>query len=374
MYAVGLAQNTKGPVLRELPKPFIETEDQVLVKVLQVGIDGTDRNMIRYDEKDLPPGEDFITLGHEALGRVEAVGSKVKTLRPGDMVTPTVRRGCNECAPCLNGQSDMCYTGRYKERGIHKLHGFFTEYFVEREEYLVKVPPDLGPLAILAEPLSISEKALSQLRSLQLRVPWLCEHAEHNYGSEAWGHCKQALVIGAGPLGLLGIALLRLAQVDTWVVEVASPEHKKVQLLKELGAHHVDAREKTPLVITEEVGSPDFILEASGASDVAFNLLPTLARNGVYILTGIPRGISQVCLDGNLTLRQLVRYNQLIVGIINSNREHYVAALHDLASLKQTFGPIMDSFISHRFRLLDYEEAFNFESKDQVKVIFDLTL
>lgn len=200
MYAVGLEKGSQGLVVREMPRPFIEADDQVLVKVLRAGICGTDRNMVQWDEKDFPPGEDFLTLGHEAVGIVEAAGLGVKALSPGDTVVPTVRRGCGECACCLNGQSDMCCTGLYRERGIHKLHGYFTEYFVDQEQYLVKVPPGVGDLAVLTEPLSISEKSISQLRILQLRVPWLCLHREHQYGAEGWGHCKTALVVGAGPI------------------------------------------------------------------------------------------------------------------------------------------------------------------------------
>lgn len=372
MYGVGLEKASKGPVLREVPKPFIEADNQVLVKVLHAGICGTDRNMIKYDEKDFPPGEDFLILGHEAVGKVEAVGPGVKTVGPGDIVVPTVRRGCGQCACCLNGQSDMCCTGLYRERGIHKLHGYFTEYFVDEEEYLVKVPPGLDDIAVLAEPLSIGEKALSQLRTLQLRVPWLYRHRQHEPGAKEWAHDKIALVVGAGPIGLLGTALLRLGDADTYVIEIVGEEHIKVQLLRELGAHHIDGRAKSIEDIVTKAGNPDIILEASGASQLALSLMPILARNGVYIFTGIPRGESEVQLDGNLILRQMVRFNHLIIGSLNSNREHFVMALHDMAKLREQFGSVMDKIITHRYPLLDYQEAFQPKGTSELKVIFDM--
>jgi len=372
MYAVGLEKGSHGLVVREIPKPFIESDNQVLVKVLQAGICGTDRNMIRWGEKDFPPGEDFLVLGHEAMGQVQVVGPGVKTLQPGDIVVPTVRRGCGQCACCLNGQSDMCCTGLYRERGIHKIHGYFTEYFVDDEEYLAKVPTGLADLAVLTEPLSISEKAIRQLRTLQLRVLWLARHQEHQPGAKEWGHGKIALVIGAGPIGLLGTALLRLGDAETYVIEIVGEEHIKVQLIRELGAHYIDGRGKTVEDIVAEMGNPDIILEASGASKLALSLMPILARNGVYILTGIPRGEREVQLDGNLILRQMVRCNHLIIGSLNSNREHFVTALHDLARLRDTFGSVLDKAITHRYHLLDYQEAFQPKGSSELKVIFDM--
>ncbi|MFQ5925726.1 MAG: glucose 1-dehydrogenase, partial [Dehalococcoidia bacterium] len=356
----------------EVPKPFIEADNQVLVKVLYAGICGTDRNMINYDEKDFPPGEDFLILGHEAVGRAEAVGPGVKTVEPGDIVVPTVRRGCGQCACCLNGQSDMCCTGLYRERGIHKLHGYFTEYFADEEEYLVKVPPGLDDIAVLTEPLSISEKAISELHTLQLRVPWLYRHREHEPGTKEWGHDKIALVIGAGPIGLLGTALLRLGNAETHVIEIVGEKHIKVQLIRELEAHYIDGRGKTAEDIVAKSGNPDIILEASGASQLALNLIPTLARNGVYILAGIPRGEGEVRVDGNLILRQIVRSNHLIIGSLNSNREHFVAALHDMAKLRDSYSSVLDKVITHRYSLLDYQEAFKSKGTSELKVIFDM--
>lgn len=375
MYAVGLEKDSKGPVLREMPKPFIAKDNQALVKVLYAGICGTDRNIIRWQERDLPPGEDFLTLGHEAVGVVEAVAAGVKTLHPGDIVVPTVRRGCGRCSCCLNGQSDMCCTGLYTERGIHKVHGFFTEYFVEEEQYLIKVPANLPPLlATLAEPLSISEKALGQLRTLQLRVPWLCSHTEHRYDAEKWGHCKKALVVGAGPIGFLGTMLLRQAAVQTYLVEVVGEEHIKVQLVRQMGATYIDGRGKTPEDIAQIAGSPDIILEASGASVLSLGLLPFLARNGVFIFTGIPRGKIEACVDSNFLLAQLVRSNQLIIGSINSNREHFVAALKDLVAFASTSASFLGKVISHQFSLLDYVEALQMEGPQVMKVVFNMQL
>ena len=77
-------------------------------------------------------------------------------------------------------------------------------------------------------------------------------------------------------------------------------------------------------------------------------------------------------LDGNLILRQMVCYNHLIIGSLNSNREHFVAALHDMAKLRDTFGSVLGKVITHRYPLLDYQEAFQPKGTSELKVIFDM--
>ena len=145
----------------EMPMPEIVQDDDVLVRVEQVGLDGTDFNIVRMNLQDMAPGQETMTLGHEMVGKVEKIGSGVKTLSPGDVVTMTARRGCGQCHPCEHNQSDRCMTGLFTERGIHKLDGVLSEYVVDREQYIVKVPPELREFAVFTEPLSIVEKAIS---------------------------------------------------------------------------------------------------------------------------------------------------------------------------------------------------------------------
>src|ERR1700756_2361562 len=79
----------------ELPKPSLDEVPGgrgVLVRVLRVGIDGTDREINAAEYGAAPPGDDYLILGHESFGRVEAVGSDVTELAPGDYVVASVRR------------------------------------------------------------------------------------------------------------------------------------------------------------------------------------------------------------------------------------------------------------------------------------------
>ena len=377
MRALGLRKGAREAEAFTVPEPGIRNPDEVLVQALQTGICGSDRAAITNALADPPPGEDFIILGHEGLGRVLTVGDEVKGLSAGDLVVPTVRRGCGDCPACASGQSDFCFTGRYTERGLHKLHGFFAERYVEEAQYLVKVPPGLAHVAVLTEPMSIMEKAVQQALFIQDRMPWACPPGVKDVPAEeahlaAWGHCKTALVVGAGPVGLLGLALVRLAGMNAWLVERKDPEHPKVQLARRLGADYIDSRGLTPEETASKVGPVDLIVEATGASDLALSLIPLLGRNAIYVLTGIPRGSSQVCVDGNRILSQTVRMNQVIVGVVNANRRHFEAVLADMAKIEQQFPGFLSSLITHRFALADYREALGPRTADQIKVIFQV--
>src|SRR5438067_10196369 len=93
--------------------------DDVLVQTLRVGVCGTDRHVMEraFDpRRQLPSGSEYLVLGHEAVGRVLEVGTGVQSVKPGDLVVPTVRRGCGECEACAADQADVCFTGLYRER------------------------------------------------------------------------------------------------------------------------------------------------------------------------------------------------------------------------------------------------------------------
>ncbi len=246
MLAVGMLRGQSGVHSFELPRPSIKRPDEVLIRVKEVGLDGTDFNMVRYNLQDMAEGRDRIVIGHEVVGTVEKVGASVKSLTPGDIVTVTVRRGCGECPPCLHNMSDMCLTGRFKERGIHKLDGFLSQFVVDQEQYIAKVPPKSAKLAVFTEPLSIIEKGIQQVRLIQSRLPWACSHPEHAFSSQHWGECKIALVIGAGSLGLLAIALLRIAKVTVFASDIVPEDSPKVSLAHRMGAGYIDARTKSP--------------------------------------------------------------------------------------------------------------------------------
>ncbi len=375
MLAVGLVRGKQGVYPFELPKPEIKRPDEVLVRVKEVGLDGTDSNMIRKNRQDFPEGRDEMAVGHEMVGVVEEVGNGVESVKAGDAVTVTVRRSCGECSPCLHNASDMCLTGRYKERGLHKLDGFLTQFVVDQEQYIARVPPDLVKLAVFTEPVSIVEKGIQELRIIQSRIPWTCEHPEHAFLLPQWGGCKIALVVGAGPLGLIAVALLRLAGISVFAADVVPEDHIKVNLLHRMGAGYLDARNRTPAELVDLGGTEqylDIIFEASGAAATAVELIKYMGRGSIYVMTGIPGEETLMQVDAAQLVRQIVSHNQVLVGSVNSNRSHFEMALKDIGRINSSFNGILEEMLTQHLNLKDFEKAFSPTGPNHIKTVIEV--
>lgn len=378
MLAVGMRRGAPGVHSFNIPKPEIKQPDEVLVRIKEVGLDGTDFNMVRYGLPDIAEGRNELVMGHEMVGVVEEVGSAVKSLAPGDPVTMTVRRGCGICHPCLHNQSDMCMTGLFTERGIHQLDGFLTQYAVDQEQYIVKVPSSLAKSAVLAEPLSIVEKGIAELRIIQSRFPWTCPHPEHTFDSPHWGGCKTALVVGAGPLGLMATALLRLAAVHTYVSEIVPEDHPKIGLVKRMKGRYIDARTKSPKELVDlccslsSTGNLEIIFEASGAADTALGLINYMTRSSIYVMTGIPRGDAVIQVDAAQLVRQIVRFNQVVFGSVNSNRRHFEMALTDMEKIDSQFPGLLHDIFTERLPLSEFRQAFIPRESTHIKTIIEI--
>src|SRR6478609_3031217 len=174
----------------------------VLVKVLRVGVDGTDKEINAAEYGAAPKGFDFLVIGHEGFGRVEAVGPNVTELKPGDYVVATVRRPGRSIYDLI-GTNDMTTDDTYFERGINLRHGYLTEFYVDDAEFIVKVPQGLKEVGVLLEPTTVVEKGITQAFEIQRRL-------------RVW-HPKRAAVLGAGTIGLLATLVLRLRGIDVTV-------------------------------------------------------------------------------------------------------------------------------------------------------------
>src|SRR5262244_707702 len=184
--------------LANLPKPSVDEIPGgrgVLVKVLRVGVDGTDKEINAAEYGAAPPGFDFLIVGHEGFGQVEAVGPNVTEVRPGDYVVATVRRPGGSIYDVI-GTNDMTTDDTYFERGINLRHGFLTEYYVDDAEFIVKIPLGLKEVGVLLEPTTVVEKGIYQAYEIQRRL-------------KVW-RPKRAAVMGAGTIGLLATLVLRL--------------------------------------------------------------------------------------------------------------------------------------------------------------------
>lgn len=345
---VVLRRGDASPSLRDAPWPRREG-DQVLARTLLTSVDGTDREVLDNPGAAWPEGEAFVVLGHECLGEVleSPAGS---SLEPGQRVVPLVRHGCGHCDPCLAGNADLCETGDYTEHGIKGLHGFMRDAWTDTPDSLVPVPADLGRLAVLTEPLSVIVKALDVARLVQRRIPtW----------EEAGGFAGQrALITGAGNLGTLAAFLLRDEGMDVWTYDRAQPHEATPRLLRAIGATTLQAGEEDLEEVARDVGGFDLVIEATGAPKVLFQALPTLADNGVMCMLGVPAERPAFPVDGDVVMRRMVMRNQVLLGSVNSRREHFDHALRRLRSFRRRFDAAPDRILTHILEPAEFEEAF----------------
>src|SRR3954470_21853300 len=173
MKAIAVTPGKAGSVrLAEMPNPEVSDVPNgrgVLVRVLRVGVDGTDKEINAAEYGRAPEGSDFLVIGHESFGQVESVGPNVTELKPGDYVVATVRRPGSSIYDLI-GTSDMTTDDTYFERGINLRHGYLTESYVDDAQFIVKIPQRLKEVGVLLEPMTVVEKGIAQAYEIQRRL------------------------------------------------------------------------------------------------------------------------------------------------------------------------------------------------------------
>jgi threonine dehydrogenase-like Zn-dependent dehydrogenase len=377
MQAIALEKSTGKPTLRrDVPEPAISRPDQLLLQVLEVGICGTDRAIVRGEGGTPPDGSDYLILGHEMLGQVIEAGADARADHaPGDLVVCTVRRACGlpECPTCAHGQSDMCYTGQYVERGIFRAHGYMTSRVVESTEYTVKLPASLRPYGVLIEPTTVIEKAILESVLVQHRLDWVKQLTNDEAVSRDWQFVRRALVAGAGPIGIMAAFVLRLHGVETHVTDIRPRDGYKGNLVESIGATYWDVSKTTVEDVARQVGNIDLIVEATGVAPVAYQLLKILGVNGVLVFTGVPgdRG-GEFQMEGGHLMRQQVLWNQVVMGSVNANRSYFVQAVKDLEAIATKWPDALGKVITAHHPLEDFASALGTQPQDEVKAVFDI--
>jgi threonine dehydrogenase-like Zn-dependent dehydrogenase len=348
MKAVAVFPGTREVTIIEREAPRITQPDQVELRMLDIGICGTDKEICSFEYGTPPAGDDFLVIGHEALAEIVKVGSAVTHLRPGDLVVPSVRRPCPHpgCLACRSGHQDYCYTGDFTERGIKEAHGYMAEYVVDNERNMTLVPPDLREIAVLAEPLTIAEKALTQIFwTMQQRPPWL----DPDTPSQQRGKGLSALVLGIGPVGLLGAMTLASAGFTTYVYSRELPPSPRIDLVDAIGATYVSSQATTFADLAEKMGNIDLIYEAVGHSHFALQALQVLGTNGIYVLTGVPGPQAFIEADPARRMRDMVLKNQVLLGTVNAGLDAFASALRDLDLFRQRWPAVVRTLIAGRY-------------------------
>ncbi|MEO5923461.1 MAG: glucose 1-dehydrogenase [Bryobacteraceae bacterium] len=356
MKAVGVFAEERRYEVVDHPEPSLADANSVKLRMLEVGICGTDKEIVAFEYGNPPEGSRYLILGHEGLAEVAEVGSAVTKLRAGDLVVPTVRRPCSQvtCAPCRGGRQDFCFTGGFTERGINQRHGFMAEYVIEEPLNLSLVPRRLRDVAVLVEPLTIAEKGMTQLWQVQQRLPWT-----QNEPDQPRGHGLRAVVLGGGPVGLLGAMKLVLEGFDTYVYSLSPPGSDLAGMAAAFGAKFVPAETVTVAQMAETVGNIDVVYEATGVSSLSYEVLKYLGTNGAFIFTGVAALRGPKSVDIDLIMRNQVLKNQVVIGTVNASKQSFADAITDLGEFHQRWPTAVGSLITHRFPIDDVKEPLS---------------
>jgi threonine dehydrogenase-like Zn-dependent dehydrogenase len=329
--------------------------DTALVRLLEAGVCGTDAEIHEGLWGRAPEGFEYLVLGHENLGVVESspAGAHVQ---PGDLVVATVRRPCDEeCPPCGSGRNDFCVTGRYRERGILGLHGFMSERYAESPRFLVVVPAALRAVAVLIEPLSVVEKGIEQALVAQERLPW----SPH-----------RAAVLGAGTVGILAAAVLRLRGFEVTVVSREPEGSAKDTLLADGGISYASTA-TTPLDrLGPRLGPCDLVFEATGSAAVVFPAVDLLAANGVAVLSSVTAGEQRQAVDVGAWNREMVFGNRLVLGTVNAGRRHFEQAIRDLATAEARLPGWVSRLLTRRLPVTEVAQAFR-RGPEDIKTVLE---
>ena len=350
------------PKVGDQPHPHVCVVPEgrgVLVKAIQVGVDATDREINEALYGNAPPGGDFLVIGHECFGQVVEVGSMVTELKPGDLVSCTVRRPGGSLYDKI-GRNDITSEEVYYERGINLCHGYMTEYFVDDAEYMVRVPNHLKHIGVLAEPASVCAKAIEQAYLAQQRL-------------QIW-EPKRAFVLGAGQIGLLATLMLKLRGLEVFTLATKPGPHLKSSIAEAYGATYVGTKQTSMADLAKQVGKPDLIFEATGNAEVCFKAMEILAHNGALVWTSITGGKHDVTIDGAKINLEWVLGNKLLVSSVNGNRRHFEAGIQALAMGDLTYPGVTGRILTHPVAGLDkYEDMMHqLEEKEALKVYVNI--
>ncbi len=358
MKAVGVTPGQANSAhLVEMDKPT-PGEGQILVRIIRVGIDGTDKDINAAEYGEAPAGYDYLVIGHESFGVVEQVGAGVDDWQVGDYAVATVRRP-DGCPNCLAGESDMCLWGHYTERGIKARHGYMTEYYVDSPAFMVKIAPALADIAVLLEPTSVAEKGISQAYRIQQRLYW---------------QPRNAIVTGAGTLGLLATMLLRNRGLNVYTLARTPMPYLNGEMAEATGAHYVNSKQQSLTDLAQQIGNVDIIFEATGAAPLIFEAMQVIGNNGVLCLAGLSSSRNALQIPADAINMELVLGNKLIFGTVNANRRYFEAGLHELAEIEQQWPGLLARLITHRVAGLDnFAEAMSaLEDKANIKVVVEI--
>ncbi len=342
--------------LVDVHEPLAPGAGEVLCRTLELGICGTDREILHSAEPMVPPGESFLVLGHECLGRVEAVGADVVGLSAGDLVVPVVRRALDSSAE----RPDLLSPGTYKERGIVEEHGFSVPFWLDRPAYLFRVEASLAALAVLTEPLSVSEKGIHEALAI----------TRARLGPTHWTDPPpRVLITGLGPIAF---AALLGAHARGWRATIYGRDAAdtfRARLAADLGARYFSDADFAPADV--ESDGYDLILECTGSDELMVRAASALASRGIMVWLGssrqsrpMPHNVARMMRDGVLR-------NHVHVGCVNAAPRDFASALAILKRLSVEMPRTVAKLITDRVAPAESLSHYNSRRPQGIKTVLE---
>ncbi|MEU1465871.1 aquaporin [Streptomyces sp. NPDC005727] len=348
MKAIGVFPGQAGSAhLIDVPRPALEDIPHgrgVMVRILRLGLDGTDKEINAGEYGTAPAGQDYLITGHESLGRVEEIGPAVTEFAPGDYVVARVRRAGDSLYDLID-TPDMTTDDAYYEHGISRVNGFLTEYYVEDPRYLIKIPQGLNHVAVLLEPTSVAEKGIIEAYEIQRRL-------------KVW-QPRRAAVLGAGTIGLLATVILRNRGLAVTTFGLDEPPYLNSDLAEAVGAAYISTKQQSLAQNAAQTGGYDLVFEATGYSPIVFDAMCHLvAKNGILVLSSVTGGMRRSEVPSDAINLDFVLGNKVMFGTVNANREHFEAGVRDLAVAEAQYPGWLSRLLTHPVHGLDhYDEA-----------------
>src|ERR671933_2043479 len=365
MKAITVHPGKAGSIhLRDIPEPRVTDVPDgrgVLVKVLRVGVDGTDKEINAAEYGAAPPGEDYLITGHESFGQVVEVGPNVPTtIRPGTYVVASVRRpDCTIYGEI--GLQDFTTDDVYYERGINLLHGYLTEYYVEDADYVFPLPRSLREVGVLLEPTTVAEKGINHAYEFQRRL-------------KIW-EPRRACILGSGTIGLLMALAARLRGLELTVFSLPRKPYRNADLVEELGGVYVSSAEMSLAEASEARGAFDLIIDATGFSPIVWEAADVLGKNGVLVLSSITGGDRKAEIESDRINQGFVLGNKVMVGTVNASSNDCRTGVDDLIKAQAIYPGWLEQLLTTPIHGLEnYEEMIRAltEDKEAIKVFVEV--
>jgi threonine dehydrogenase-like Zn-dependent dehydrogenase len=363
--AIAVTPGKAGSIhLEEVPKPSVVDVPEgrgVLVRVLRVGVDGTDKEINAAEYGASPAGDDFLIIGHENFGVVEETGPNVPdTITPGTYVVASVRRPGSSVYGKI-GLQDFTTDDVYYERGINLLHGYLTEHYVEDARYVFPLPQTLRDVGVLLEPTTVAEKGVNHAYEIQRRV-------------KVW-EPRRACILGSGTIGLLMALVARLRGLELTVFSLPRGPNRNADLVEQLVGAYASSQDQTLAEVSAERGPFDLIMDATGFSPLVWEAAEVLGKNGVLVLSSITGGDRRVEIRSDAINQSFVLGNKVMVGTVNASPADFRSGVDDLIKAEALFPGWLAQLLTTPIHGLErYEEmiAALTEDRDAIKVYVEV--